>query len=594
MVLLLCTLAGSPARAQPAEPLPAGGFRLLEDPSRTRTLHEVRADALGWRPAAASVAPGFSRSVWWLRVAIENPGAQPRRVVLDLKQPLQDFVTWHVLDANGALLFEQADGDRVPFSGRSLAQRSLALPLTLPPHTAREVFVRLDTHDGLFETLTPTLSSAEGFEAANDLDALLQGLYFGALLALTIYNLLVWLSSRERGFGLYTLYAASFLCWSFTYRGFGFALLWPASPRFQNQLLPIAAAASLIGFTAFSISYLRLASRAPRWQWRALQAAIVLNLLTVPLALADRYAWAFAWCIPVGLATMLLGAFASFGQGRRGHREGWLSLGSFLPLGAGASITLLQVAGLLPPHPWLSGLWQAGSAFQMLVLALGLADTLNRLKQQALVAERAARDIQARLAVDLEAQVRERTSELQAVNVQLARLSITDALTGAFNRRHFDQRCSELLQARRRTPAPVALCMIDIDHFKAFNDRYGHPAGDQTLIAVTAAIRARLRRADDELFRLGGEEFGVLFTSTSAALAAEFVEELRLAVRALAIPHAGSAGRVVTASFGVGYWGTGALDALTPTAMYSVADASLYAAKTGGRDRVVMSAAAAG
>jgi diguanylate cyclase len=285
---------------------------------------------------------------------------------------------------------------------------------------------------------------------------------------------------------------------------------------------------------------------------------------------------------------MVLGVFLGVDQARRGHGEGWLYVGSFLPMGAGAGVTLLQIVGLAPPHSWLGGLWQPGSAFQMLILAMGLANELNRLKQQKLDAEREAKNIQAGLAADLEAQVRERTSELQAVNLQLARRSITDPLTNAFNRRHFDQRCSDLLQARRRTPAPVALCMLDIDHFKGFNDRYGHQAGDQTLVAVASSIREKLRRTGDELFRLGGEEFGVLFTSTSAALAVEFVEELRLAVRALAITHSGSEVGIVTASFGLGYWGAGALGGITPKSIYSHVDSSLYAAKADGRDRVVM------
>lgn len=567
--------------------------RWLEDASRARSLADVRRDAHGWA-ATDKLAPGFSRSIWWVRLRVENPTPVAQSLVLDLRQPLLDHVHWYVIDETGTLVFHQASGDRVPFRQRPLAYRDLALPLTLPPHGQREIFMQLDAHDGLFDAANPVLHDAEGFRATSNEEGLLNGMYFGALLALTLYNLLVWLSIRERTFGLYVLYAGSFFLWSFTFRGFGFELLWPDAPDFNNQILAITAATSFIGCGCFGVRYLRLSERAPRWQLRTVQTLIALNLLTIPLAIADRYAWAFAWCIPAGLAIVVFVVGVSFDQARRGSREGWLYGGSFLPLGVGVAIKLLQIPGIVPHRPWLDWIWQAGSAFEMLFLALCLAEAMNRLKAQKLIAERSARAVQAQLAAGLEQQVRERTLALEAANERLREMSITDALTGAFNRRHFDQRCRDLLGDRRRVPASLALCMIDLDFFKAYNDHHGHQAGDRALGAVVGAVRGLLRREGDQLFRLGGEEFGVLFLATSEAQAASFAEELRLAVRALALPHGASSGSIVTASFGVAFWSDAAMEGLTPDAMYAHADRLLYAAKSAGRDRVVAAAMSAG
>ncbi|HEY1128252.1 MAG TPA: GGDEF domain-containing protein [Roseateles sp.] len=171
---------------------------------------------------------------------------------------------------------------------------------------------------------------------------------------------------------------------------------------------------------------------------------------------------------------------------------------------------------------------------------------------------------------------------LEAANRQLRDLTILDALTGAFNRRHFDEIC---LASAQRGQA-VGLCMLDIDHFKAYNDRYGHQAGDAVLRAFAQTLNNGLKRSTDALFRLGGEEFGVIFSASSADVARQFVGRLSAAVHALAVPHADSPHRIVTASFGLAWWAA-PTPGLTPETMYAAADEALYAAKRGGRDQIV-------
>lgn len=175
---------------------------------------------------------------------------------------------------------------------------------------------------------------------------------------------------------------------------------------------------------------------------------------------------------------------------------------------------------------------------------------------------------------------------LEAANRQLRDLAIVDALTGAFNRRHFNDVCLAALAGAQRGQA-VALCMLDVDHFKAYNDRYGHQAGDAVLKALAQTLKDSIKRSTDALFRLGGEEFGVIFSATSAETALHFVSQLNVALHALALPHEGSPQRVVTASFGLAWWAAPS-SSLTPEVMYAAADEALYEAKRGGRDQVVM------
>lgn len=175
---------------------------------------------------------------------------------------------------------------------------------------------------------------------------------------------------------------------------------------------------------------------------------------------------------------------------------------------------------------------------------------------------------------------------LEAANRQLRDLAIVDALTGAFNRRHFNEVCQSALADVQRGQA-VALCMLDVDHFKAYNDHHGHQAGDAVLIALAQALKAVLRRSTDALFRLGGEEFGVIFSAPSPEAARQFVGQLAAAVHALALPHARSPLGIVTASYGLAWWGAPTAT-LTPQTMYGEADAALYEAKRAGRDQIVM------
>jgi diguanylate cyclase (GGDEF)-like protein len=159
----------------------------------------------------------------------------------------------------------------------------------------------------------------------------------------------------------------------------------------------------------------------------------------------------------------------------------------------------------------------------------------------------------------------------------------TDGLTGLANRRTFDERLEEELSRAHRHDRPLSLAIFDIDHFKRTNDRFGHAAGDEVLASVARTLKAAARRGD-VVARLGGEEFGWLMPETDLDAAAVAADRARAAVADTVHPHA----RRQTISAGVHALGPGAADA---AALYAAADAALYAAKHGGRDRVESAAA---
>lgn len=184
--------------------------------------------------------------------------------------------------------------------------------------------------------------------------------------------------------------------------------------------------------------------------------------------------------------------------------------------------------------------------------------------------------------------LRESQRQLSEANLELQQMMRTDSLTGVANRRHFDESLRAEWQRAVRTHAPISLLMIDVDHFKAFNDHFGHVAGDKTLRQVAACIADVCSRPADLPARYGGEEFAVVLPGTSPGGAQLIAEKVRWAVEALAIPHgkAVEGGAVVTVSIGVA--------TMTPERdsshleLVEVADAMLYEAKQAGRNRVAV------
>lgn len=191
-------------------------------------------------------------------------------------------------------------------------------------------------------------------------------------------------------------------------------------------------------------------------------------------------------------------------------------------------------------------------------------------------------------------------SELEAANVLLSRLAREDGLTGLANRREFDRCMSEEVRRAARTGEPLALLLLDIDWFKHYNDRFGHPAGDACLRRIAATIQAHLRRPGDLGARYGSEEFALLLPATDAAGAGVVADELRRAIRDCAMPHPASAYGLVTVSVGVavseartsGVATAGGAAEHEAQSTLRRADAALYAAKAAGRNTVRLDAAA--
>lgn len=176
--------------------------------------------------------------------------------------------------------------------------------------------------------------------------------------------------------------------------------------------------------------------------------------------------------------------------------------------------------------------------------------------------------------------------ELELANKHLDTVSRSDLLTEVANRRHFDEYLQLVWERARLDGSDISLMMIDVDHFKSYNDRYGHPEGDECLREVAATLKRRLRRPGDLIARFGGEEFIAVLAGTPLTTAASAAERVRKGVENLNRLHATSPTHaVVTVSIGVACLRPNAPHA-SPAQLIAAADEALYQAKSRGRNRV--------
>ncbi|HWR78740.1 MAG TPA: diguanylate cyclase, partial [Pseudomonas sp.] len=253
----------------------------------------------------------------------------------------------------------------------------------------------------------------------------------------------------------------------------------------------------------------------------------------------------------------------------------------------------LTSMGLIGHSELTANAGQMGSGLEMLLLAFALADRFNLARHEKLEAQAEALRIKQELLDNvrtserlLEARVNERTEELNAAMAKLQELSVTDGLTGIANRRHFDSALRAEWSRAERAGTTLSLALIDVDHFKKFNDCYGHLQGDDCLRKVAQILAQSISRPGELAARYGGEEFALIIPNTQGCDAVRLAERIRAAIVACSIAHTDSDLGYLTISVGVA--SIIPHSNILPQALTHAADEALYSAKNGGRNQTVL------
>ena len=592
LVLLLCSAA---LHARPVE-LPAGIDQLSLTPHLQYRHDSESADRLQdafaqvrdgrFQPVpGGDAAFGFQRGAFWFHATVVNRNHDEQRWLLVQEYPLSDRLDVWIRYADGRTL-HQAGGDHLPFDARSVRYRHPNFRLDLPPDEPVELLVRVESESSMqvpLELYTPGAFT----ELSRDAQLAI-GLYYGILLALFFYNLVLWISLRDASYFWYLFHITAFGLVLFTLNGLGFEYLWPDWPWLADRSVPLSICLALIGMNQFTRNFLELPQRWPAGNVASLTVIGFFVLfgiasLWLPYRIATPVA---ALAVLVGIAWIVAATVRVVRLGYQPAKLLLLAWGMFL---LGTAVFTLLAFGVLPKTFFTEYGVQIGSALEMLLLSIALGYRYASLRNEN---ERIAGEAQ----VMLERKVAQRTREVRNALLQLeeahARLhesSRRDGLTGLFNRTWFHEAFDRMVAEGRESRRPVSLLMIDLDHFKAINDHHGHLAGDECLRWASARIKGALGE-DALLARFGGEEFVAALPGHDLHQAVAVAEAVRQALTAGSCPVQDAAIRV-TASIGVHTINAGALDDVDEA--YEIADRAMYVAKANGRDCVRTSISAA-
>ncbi len=364
-------LADVPLTLAPPPPTVAATMRWLEDPGRTLTLWDVRA-ASGWKSVdGPTIAFGVSHSVYWLHLRLRNPSTESRHRVLDLGNPQQDLVDWFVVAADGSLQAQGQTGDHRPFASRALPVRALAVPMILPPGATRDIYLRLDSPDGWFDVLTPSLNDPDDWLLRQQRADFIQATYLGGMLLLAVFALVAFVLTQLPAAGWYLLYLVSLGVFFAGVQGFDSMYLWPDRPDWHAQSVLYAAQFCYLSGGLFIVEQLQLReviSNATRGLVRLLVVACLAN---VPLVAAGYSVWAVIGSL-AGVSLTLLCWGLALREWRRGRRDAaYITLGGLAVL-AGVALHYTALIGDGLPGGLLWPL-QLGAAVQMALMAVAVA-----------------------------------------------------------------------------------------------------------------------------------------------------------------------------------------------------------------------------
>ncbi|MFS2124314.1 diguanylate cyclase [Pseudomonas sp. Pseusp97] len=565
---------------------------ILEDPTRNLTLADVQspehqARFKGDQPPGSSLAMGFTRSAFWLKLQLNNPSDVPLQRMLVVENPRVSHVQANIPQADGSYKTINTGSD-VPQSSKVYPNRNFVFPLNLPARSEQVVYLRVESSIGLLVPLQ--LWPVKAFHAYERDDYTGKAWYFGIAMAMILFNLMLLFALRDPIYLLYVVFVgctASALAIKN-----GLAPDWSivGVPLNSNIVYYSGVSLALAALLLFARRMMQLDRILPRLDW-VLRAMIVLYLLSL-VAYAFVLPYVSRAGILLNFATAVVLLVAAIVCAFKRQRSAFFFLAAFALLMLGGAMTSLRAMGIVPTNLFTVDGLQLGSAMEMIVLAFALADRFNVMRREkARVQEELIRTQQQLVdnlrtsEHELELRVAERTDELRELNNQLEAMSLTDALTGIANRRRFDQVLEQEWGHARRSGESLALAVVDVDWFKRYNDHYGHPAGDACLRAIAQALATTVSRSTDLVARYGGEEFVFLAPMTDLAGVRGMADKLLQAVEALALPHELSPLGRVSVSIGIAAAVPG--QEASAEALVARADAALYEAKKLGRNQVV-------
>ncbi|MGO1535127.1 MAG: sensor domain-containing diguanylate cyclase [Halomonas sp.] len=531
------------------------------------TLNDLLAQSRTFTPThqAQDLNFGYTRGDVWLRTQVRNDSSEPQRWMVEFEYPFLDYVTLYTLRQQ--LRSVQRSGSAVPVEQRALAHRQAVFPLELAAFETVTLYTHVAASGS--KMLSYNLLTPERFYTQNDRHNFWLATYFGMLLAMGLYNLLLFFGLKERIFLHYSLFVAGFGLAILAFNGIGTLMFWSFLGENTSRLVALGFTFASTMATLFAQSFLNTETYCPRWHqvlntfrsycWLAVIASL---LLPIPAALHLMDVTGFM----AALLLLICGSYCSFRRipSARLFVFAW----SIFLLGAG--VFTLRNLGILPANfITLHGI-QIGSALEMLLLSFALASRFNKLKRQKERAQAAMLAALKKQEAVLEQKVAARTKALE-------HLANGDMLTGLLNRHGLARCAAEALERNRQNGHRLALLMLDLDRFKPINDCYGHEAGDFVLQQVAKRI-AHMARTGDHCARFGGDEFIIIMENIEPH---DTLENIQARIdEAIRSPIKLPCGERVSVSVSIGVSTCQGTEGATLESLLREADSHMYAVKS--------------
>ncbi len=553
-------------------------------PGHDATTPEALPDDLTWRSAGGQdLVFSQTESVYWVRIHVLNSAPEQRLWYLKLNYPLLDEVTFWSRRERGTLTHIET-GDLFPFDSRGIDYRYFLLPITLHGGEKTEITIRIHSSGALNVPLA--LETPEELIASSNRLTLTHGLFYGALLVLGVFNLLLFASSGTVYYFYNAFYTGAMGMFLFAMGGFANQFFWPGGTELTNTSIPLTLSLCALAMTLFGRAFLEThpGSRADRYLKNQAWVSVGFIALTFVLPYSKTILLNTVLAL-----TVIGGLFTIAGiRWRQGYQPAIWYLLAWLVMLIGGLIYALAAFGYLADFLAHEALMQGAIGGQVVLLNYAMVQRWRLLNQKLLDVEHQAR-------TELEFKVHERTSqlrstmrELEKANRKLAALSVNDPLTGLYNRRHLDNIVPELCAEARRTGNSLSIALIDADRFKSINDTWGHAFGDVCLQRIAQVLNRHVKRPRDVAVRFGGEEFALILPGTHADGARALCDEILAELRETELESPAGEKLTLTLSAGVAEL---AADE-DQDEWFQRADEALYRAKAEGRDRTVIAAPA--
>lgn len=445
---------------------------------------------------------GISDYQFWIRMRLANPSDEVRRWILHHETPYIDNISvYHRTGGSGEYQVQHLS-DRQPYATRLVDYRKLAFPHTTAPGAVTDLYLRISYDKADTVSLNFVLWDAEAFLGRVQRENLVHGMYFGAMACFAIFALFAATVLRQRVYLDYAIFILlSALMWAML-QGFTYQYLWPRSVFLHNEGFHIAFLLVAIAAMQFSKAFLHTDVIQPAIH-RLLQLLQILFGAGILARLAGAYE-PVLYLSYASLCVLILLPLAGYLAWRKGLSYArWYAL-AWAVYGVGLIMSVLSASTSLLDWGMQPLLYaQAASLLEAMLLLVALGERL--------------------LAWD-----RDRKAALL--------MAQHDPLTGLGNRRLLAHAWRMLRNRQARNQEPIFLLLLDVDHFKRINDRYGHAAGDEVLRNLSGLLLEQCR-ADDICVRYGGEEFAVLFQAPNEKQAVEFAERLRSQCEATPTRH---------------------------------------------------------